>query len=166
MRLANRGNWSNAGNRTTGALMRTLLRLDSVSPNLADAYREASHEQRRRGVVAACSAAVARAGLRGDEIDAALAVLRRERNERSDIRQKLDRLAVQLDQEYLRLAEEAEATAPEALLTFRRARAAAALAIALSPDSEQLHEALYEAIVASGDQTEVVQVVATVLRGI
>jgi hypothetical protein len=45
----------------------------------------------------------------------------------------------------------------EALLLFRRSRAAAALAFALSSDSEQLHEAVYEAIIASDDQAEAIR---------
>ena len=144
--------------------MGTLLRLDSISPNLAGAYREANDDQRRQAVLAACSAAVAQAGLRGAEVDAALAVLRHERTEQPDMRHELDRLAAQLDEDYFKLSEEAETTTPEALLTFRKARAAAALAFALSPDAAQLHEAMYEAIVAWGNQAEAARVAETALR--
>jgi hypothetical protein len=78
--------------------------------------------------------------------------------------QKLDDLAAQLDEQYFKLSEEAETTTPEALLTFRKARAAAALAFALSPDSGQLHEAVYEAIVAWGNQAEASQMAEAALR--
>jgi hypothetical protein len=164
MRLVNRGSWSDAGNAIEGALMGTPLRLDSISQNLAGAYREANDDQRRRAALATCSAAIAQAELQRDEVDAALAVLRHEGTEQADMRQKLDRLAAQLDEEYFKLSEEAETTTPEALLTFRKARAAAALAFALSPDPGQLHEAVYEAIVASRNQAEAARVAETVLR--
>jgi len=144
--------------------MGTLLRLESISPNLAGTYREANDDQRRRAALVLCSTAVAQVGLQGSEVDAAFAVLRHERREQSDIHQMLDRLAAQLDEEYFKLSDEAETTTSEALLTFRKARAAAALAFALSPDAGQLHEAVYEAIVASSNRAEAVRVAETVLR--
>jgi hypothetical protein len=98
--------------------------------------------------------AVAQTGLQGSEVDAALAFLRGERNERSHTHHRLEVLAAQLDEQYFKLSKEAEATTYEALATFRKARAAAALAFALSPDSGQLHDAMYEAIIASSDQSE------------
>jgi hypothetical protein len=51
----------------------------------------------------------------------------------------------------------------EAVGTFRKARAAAALAFALSPNSQQLHEAMYEAIAASTDQSETMRTAETAL---
>jgi hypothetical protein len=107
---------------------------------------------------------VAQVGLQGAEVDAAFAVLRHERTEQSDVRQKLDLLAAQLDEEYFKLSEEADTITPQALLTFRKARAAAALAFALSLDPGQLHEAMYEAIVAWGNQAEAARVAETALR--
>jgi hypothetical protein len=144
--------------------MGTLLRLDSISPNLAGAYREANDDQRRRAAFATCSAAVAQAGLQGREVDAALAVLRHEGTEQSDIREKLDRLAAQLDEQYLTLSEEAEAITPEVSIAFRKARAAAALAFALSSDSGRLDEAIYEAIFASSNQMEAMRTAEATLR--
>jgi hypothetical protein len=144
--------------------MGTLLRLDSISPNLAGAYREANDDQRRQAVLAACSVAATQAGLRESEVDAALAVLRHERTEQADMRHKLDCLAAQLDEDYFKLSEEAGTTTPEALLTFRKARAVAALAFALSPDPGQLHEAMYEAIMAWDNQAEAARVAVTALR--
>jgi len=140
------------------------FRLDSVSPSLAGAYREASDDQRQRAALAACIVAVAQAGLQGGEVEAALAVLRHERSGRSDVRDKLNRLAAQLDEQYFKLGEEAETTTSEALAAFRKARAAAALGFALSPHSGQLHEALYEAIVASSDQEKAMRAAELVLR--
>ncbi len=143
--------------------MGTLLRLDSISPSLTKAFRDASDDQRRRAALAACLVAVAQTGLRGRDVDAALALLRDERNQRSDMCHKLEVLSEQLDERYFKLSEEAESISSEALDTFRKARAAAALAFALSPNSEQLHEAMYEAIAASTDQAETVRAAETVL---
>jgi len=144
--------------------MEPSIRLDSISLNLARAYREANDEHRRRVVLATCSAAVAQAGLQGDEVDAAFGFLRNEKIEQPDLRQRLDRLAAQLDDEYFKLSEEAETAPPEALLIFRKARAAAALGFALSSDPGQLHEAVYEAIIASGNQAEAARAAETLLK--
>jgi hypothetical protein len=154
MCLAHQRGWAKAGNATKGALMGTLSRLDTLSPHLANVFRDANDEQRRRATLAACLAALAQTGLQGGDVDAALALLRNGRNDRSNLHHKLENLAAQLDEQYFRLSEESDATAPEALATFRKARAAAALAFAISPDSAKLHEAIYEAIAASRDQIE------------
>jgi hypothetical protein len=52
----------------------------------------------------------------------------------------------------------------EALQDFSKARAASALAIALSDDPTQLHEALYEAIAAMSDPHELVRVTERALQ--
>jgi len=142
------------------------LRLDAISASLAGAYREANDDQRQHAALAACVVAVTQAGLQGAEVDAALAILRHEAGEQPDVRPELDRLAGQLDEEYFKLTEAADAITPEALVFFRKARAAAALAFALSPDSRQLHEALYEAIAASSSQPEAMRVAEKALRAI
>lgn len=79
------------------------------------------------------------------------------------MRQELDGLAAQLDEEYFKLSEGVDGTTPEALLIFRKARAAAALAFALSSE-EQLHEAVYEAIIASGNVAEAAQLAEAALK--
>lgn len=133
------------------------LRLDSISASLADSFRKADDEQRRHAALATCLVAVARAGLQGNEIDAAVDFLRHGGEDQLAVRRKLDSLTEQFDEQYFKLSEDADGTTPEALLVFRKARAAAALAFALSPDPGQLHEAMYEAIVASDDQAEAVR---------
>jgi hypothetical protein len=143
--------------------MGTLFRLDSISPSLTKAFQEASDGRRRQAARAACLVAIAQTGLHGSEVDAALGLLCHERNARSDTRSKLELLAAQLDEQYFRLAERADAITSEALATFRKARAAAALAFALSADSGQLHEAIYEAIAASSDQAEALRATETAL---
>ncbi|WP_139483190.1 hypothetical protein [Bradyrhizobium ivorense] len=155
---------SNPRNTIEGAQMGTLLRLDSISPSLAGSFRQANDDQRRHAALATCLVAVARAELQGDEVDAAVNLLRHGVNAQPDVRHKLDSLTAQLDEQYFKLSEEADATTPEALFVFRKARAAAALAFALSPDSGQLHEAIYEAIVASDDQAEAMRAADAALR--
>jgi hypothetical protein len=71
---------------------------------LTKAFRDASDDQQRRAALAACLVAVAQTGLRGSEVDAALASLRDERNEQTNLQHKLEVLAAQLDEQY----EEAE----------------------------------------------------------
>jgi len=141
--------------------MNTPLRLDSIAEGLANSFRQASELHQRRAASAAALIAASRAGLRGTEVDAALEILRRGGNNGTAVRQRLETLAADLDDQYLRLGEEADEesgqVSPEALLLFRKARAAAALAFALSPDPEQLHEAVYEAIIASEDREETIR---------
>ncbi|HEX7921452.1 MAG TPA: hypothetical protein VF583_10895 [Bradyrhizobium sp.] len=141
------------------------LRLDSISPSLADSFRKADDEQRRHATLTACLVAVAGTSLQGNEIDAAVDFLRHGRGDQLAVRRKLDSLTEKFDEQYLKLSEDADGTTPEALLVFRKARAAAALAFALSPDPGQLHEAMYEAIVASDDQVEAVRAADVALRG-
>jgi hypothetical protein len=130
------------------------VRLETIVPRLAKSFQDASDDQRRRAALAACLVAVAQTGLLGSDVDAALSLLRDERNERIKVRHEFEARAAQLDEQYFKFSEQAEATTPEALATFRKARAAASLAFALSTDSGQLHEAIYEAIAASRDQSE------------
>ena len=140
------------------------LRLDSISPNLALSFRQANDYQRRLAALATCQIAVAQAGLRGDDVDVAVNLLRHRQNYQPDVRRKLDSLAAQLDEQYFKLSEEAGAATSEALLVFRKTRAAAALSFALSSDTGQLHEAMYEAIVASDDQAKAMRAADVALR--
>jgi len=144
--------------------MRTISRFETESPSLVEAYRQASHDQRRRAVLAMCLFAVEQAGLQSGEVDDALALLRRDVPGSSDMQQKLDRLAAELDERYFVLSADTDNITPEAFVMFQKARAAAALAFALSPNGEQLHEAIYEAISASSDPDEATQAAAAVLR--
>jgi len=149
--------------------MKNSLRLDSISENLANSFRQASELQQRRAASAAAQIAASRTGLRGNEVDAALEILRHGGNDGTAVRQKLETLSADLDDQYLRLGEDADEesgqVSAEALLLFRKARAAAALAFALSSDSEQLHEAVYEAIIASEDRAETIRSAVKALQG-
>jgi len=85
------------------------------------------------------------------------------------MRGKLEALVADLDEQYLRLGAQADGVSgevsPEALLLFRKASAAAALAFALSSDPEQLHEPVYEAIIASEARAEMIRSADTLLHG-
>ena len=80
------------------------------------------------------------------------------------MQQELDRLAAELDERYFRLSDDTENITPEAFVMFQKARVAAALAFALSPNGDQLHEAIYEAISASSDPDEATQAAEAMLR--
>ena len=60
--------------------------------------------------------------------------------------------------------EDDEAKRPEVLRLFSKARAASALGFALSEDPGQRHEALYEALAAVDDATEVIRPVVEALQ--
>jgi len=143
--------------------METPLRLDWISASLAASFRQASATQRRRATLAVCLLAVSNVGLRGDEIDAAIGILRCERNNSATLRRELESLSDHLDEKYFQLRDEACQLTPEALLLFRKARAVSALAFALAPESTQLSEAVYEAISASDDRSEAIRLVQTAL---
>src|SRR5579872_748462 len=143
--------------------MRTISRLEAVSASLAASYRHANDKQRRHAALAMCLLAVEKTGLHSGEIQAALVLLRREVSGPNDLQEKLHRLAEQLDEEYFRLSANNEAMTPEASLKFQRARAVAALALALSPNGEQLDAAIYEAIFALSDQEEAAQAAEAIL---
>jgi hypothetical protein len=96
-------------------------------------------------------------------VDAAIRVIRRGGSDPS-VRLEIEALGESFDSVYFRLKDQGEPnTNPEVLRWFRRARAAAALAFALSVDSEQIHESLYEAAIASDDQVGVVRAVERAL---
>jgi hypothetical protein len=98
--------------------------------------------------------AVSQSGLDGKAVDAALTIIR-DGGSAPEARREIEALSADLDDAYLRLWTQHEPAARmEALLLFRKARAAAALAVALSGDCEQLQEALYEAAHAVDDQGE------------
>ena len=144
--------------------MQTISCLEALSPSLAEAYRQANDNQRRRAALAMCVLAVEQAGLQSGEAEAALAILRRGVPEPSDMQQKLDRLAAEFDERYFELSDNTENITPEALVMFQKARAAEALALALSPNGEQLDGAIYEAIAAWSDRDEAMRAAETLLR--
>ena len=80
------------------------------------------------------------------------------------MQEKLCRLAELLDERYFRLSAKNETITSEATVKFQKARAAAALALALSPNGEQLQEAIYEAIFASSDPEKATQAAEAMLR--
>lgn len=135
--------------------MNTRNRLDSISPALANLFRHSSKSQQRRAAWVVCAVAVSQSGLETNGLEAALELILRGDGERSLARIKLRQLAEKLDAEYLNLYEASgQVMTPDALSRFRKARAASALAFGLSSDSEELHESIYEAIIASEIRTE------------
>ena len=143
--------------------MEAPIRLDSISASLAASFRQADEPQRRRATLAVCFIAVLSVGLREDVIDDAIIILICGGNDSATVRHKLEVLSAHLDEEYFQLRDEAGQLTSEALLLFRKARAISALAYALSPDSRQLNEAVYEAISASDDETEAIRLVEEAL---
>ncbi|WNG24798.1 hypothetical protein F0U62_12865 [Cystobacter fuscus] len=142
-----------------------MFRLDSISPELAESFRHATPEHQRKATLVACTLVSSRVGLEGEEVVAALEHLRQGGKVDRELLRKLESLSARLDDEYLRLDEEDdEAKRPEVLRLFSKARAASALGFALSGDPGQLHEALYEALAAVDNATEVIRPVAEALQ--
>lgn len=129
----------------------------SVGPAICSADKPA---------LSACQLAVSRVGLQGLEVDAALEILRGG-GDGAALQQRFEEdLSTVFDDEYFRLGEAGDnASKIESLRPFQKARAAAALAFALSSDSDQLQDAIYEAIISSNNQDEIVQLVGRALAG-
>jgi len=137
------------------------FRLDSVSPTLAERFRQAPQANRRKAARLACEKAASSVGLRDDDVALGLEALRSEALPGSSLRGRLERLVASFDDEYVQLEEEGKKA--EALSCFSKARATSALVFALSEDATQLHEAIYEAIASLDDPAEFVQSVGAVL---
>jgi type II secretory pathway pseudopilin PulG len=132
----------------------SFIRLDVLSPSMARSFRKANDDQRRRVTLEACIFAISQTGLEGEHIGSAIEYLRHGGSYPFAVRRKLEALTAQLDEQYFKLAEEADHVTRDAAVFFRRARAAAAQVYSLSPSSEQLHEAIYEAINACHNMDE------------
>lgn len=146
-------------------MMPTISRLASFSPLLAIEFGKAALVRQQQAVLNACIVATSQMGLEAREVGAAIAFLRNGKGERAAIRQQVEALAIRFDDQYLKLDDEGdEASKPEALRQFYKARVATAWVFALSEDTGQLHEAVYEAILAMDDPAQVVQAVEKALR--
>lgn len=142
--------------------MRPIFRLDSVSPALADRLRASSPAKQRQAALISCELAVASAELSGKEVSPALDEIRGGATAHAALAQQLESLAMQLDDEYLRLDEEGdESSRPEMLRMFSKARAASALSFALSGEP---HEAIYEALAAVEHPDGVIAAIEGALR--
>lgn len=97
--------------------------------------------------------AVALTGLESDAANQALEILRRGKDVDTSVQEQVRSAAEALDDEYLNLAED-NAASPLARRFFAHARAASAVAFAAQSDVNQLHEAIYEALVAVEDAKE------------
>jgi len=140
-------------------------RLDSAFPELANAFRRASASKRYNATRIACELAIAESRLDADLLSGPLIALRRGEVPASTHREHMEAMAAELDREYLKLAsEEDEIKNRESLRFFSKARAASALAFALTGDAEQLDEALYEAIMAFDDPSVLFERVDDALR--
>lgn len=141
-----------------------VFRLDSLAPVVAELFRQAASSKRREAVHVACEQAVAAAGLTAPEVSEALAVLRGAGTADLSLRGRLESLAARFDDEYFQLEEDGGAAQKQqALHYFSKARATSALAFALTADDTQLHEAIYESIVALDEPGELVRLIERTL---
>jgi len=142
-----------------------MFRLDSRSPELAGDFRAASEAARRKAASIASEMAVSATDLESDDAEQALQLLRRGDAVGQTLVERLRRTAEALDDEYLTLDEEGgQASKWRALEVFWRARAASALALAARGGANDLHESIYEALVAMRDSEELVSALTKALR--
>jgi hypothetical protein len=100
-------------------------------------------------LLAALEIGVSECGITQSESNQALEVLRRHQAPSPDLADRLAALVEHLDREYFDADEQGS---PDAILLFRRARAAAGLSCALTASSPtEIAEAVYEAVHASDD---------------
>jgi len=136
-------------------------RLDTVSPDLAKSFEKADPATRRQAVAAACALVTSRIGLNDADVMTAIDSLLSGNRIDHTLRQKMEALSAEFDDRYLALADDADETSRNlALGFFSKARAISAVAFALSDNLSELHEALYEAISALDDPTEVISMLA------
>jgi hypothetical protein len=132
--------------------MMEAFRLDSLAPLLAERFRQATSDARRRAAAIACEHAVAVTGVTGVDIELALSVLRQVTPVAQEVRQRLETRAAELDDQYFHLNEDDVSDRKHAALrAFSMARATTALAFAITDDDATLHEAIYESIAALDD---------------
>ncbi len=145
--------------------MTNISRLESISPSLAESFRQASTSAQRQAVLEACVIATSLADLNEEVVTVAIEMLRYGNEATSMVRKQLEALKDRYDDQYFELYEkEDDAAKLVALRLFSKARVIAALVFALSEDSRQFHEALYEAIVAMEDPSKLIQAIEKVLQ--
>lgn len=139
-------------------------RLDSISPDLSRLFRAGSAVGRKNALLAACTKAVSDTDLGGRDVDNALEAINSELTNSDALAVKLNALAADFDERYFALSEDIEPLPASALALFQKARAAAALAFAVSGDPDERHDALYEAISATNDRIGMIQMAEEALK--
>jgi hypothetical protein len=145
---------------------RIMSGLSLLSESLERKFTSAAPQRQSAAILAACEFAVKKAGLEDDAAGEALAALRAGRDFTVSLRERLDELVEELDEEYFKLKEEADEgdrDDEEWRPFFAKARAAAALASA----GEESGEAIYEAsfAVEEDEKGELVKLVEGALDG-
>jgi hypothetical protein len=99
------------------------------------------------------------------EVLRAIAILRGTDLPDSSLPPRLQVMAVEFDDAYIRMSEDTPETPKQgAVSLFAKARAVAALSYALSQDEDDQLEAIYEAIHAESDPVEATRLVESLLQ--
>jgi hypothetical protein len=139
------------------------VRLDAVSSTATQGFRAASSAKRGAALLAACERAVEIAGIDVVEVLRALAVLRGTDLPDPSLPPRLQVLAVEFDDAYIRMSTD-ETPKQDAVRLFSKARAVAALAYALSRHEDDHLEAIYEAAHAESDPSAAIRRVESLLQ--
>ena len=144
-----------------------MSRLETISNSLFTALRHAPENRQRAACLAACEFAVENTGIKSSTVDQALQLLRSSKPIPAELKQNLDTLTQQLDEEYFDLQEAAEdgnASEEEWKRVFSQARAVSALLFASGENVlDAATEAIYEATTTVDDTQELLAVVLKAL---
>ncbi|WP_139220077.1 hypothetical protein [Collimonas sp. OK412] len=144
-----------------------MMRLETVSPMLAEKIQTANSDQRRAASLLACQLVIKITHIEDRNVLEALDLLQKNGNLSPLKRAELDDFSAQLDEEYFELQNKAEddpAVTPDYLLFFGQARAVSALSFAGSEDSFlAAMESIYEASVCVDDNSKIFDAVLRVL---
>jgi len=134
--------------------MTTISRLDTAFPEISSQLKRANIDKQREVVAEACAIAIKCTGLEGEEVHKALQLIRINKTAEDILMENLDILASDFDDEYFKLDEIGDRSA---IIMFSKARTVCALKFALCGTSENLNEALYEALSAVEDPAIVLE---------
>ena len=137
--------------------------LMQISPDLVDRLRRSTDETRHQIVERACRLAMQRAGVTAPELNEALDAIRQRRFGVSSLRINIDALEQQLDEVAWDIQDRivsGDTSEAEYLRAFAKARAVAAIGLALDGTLSASFDSLYEAYYAIDNRDEYMAVVA------
>ncbi len=132
-----------------------ISRLSTLSQHLVKLYEKASHQQRKNASTALCVLAVKQLKWQEPDVEQALELVRFTRYDQ-ELMQRLEAISFRCDDEHVRIMNSTGGDIEEAETYFRKSRVADALVVLLADGPDEVHEALYEAIMAMEDPEQAV----------
>lgn len=142
-------------------------RLESISLLIANKFRSANVTLQRHAIIKVCKLAITETNLVNQDIDIAISLLSKDECNELGLSYRIDEIASKFDEDYLLLAESgSDSEDKNTLIAFSKARVASAIALAISENSTNYEEAIYEAILACKNQEQALAVVETNVDGL